>query len=782
MMKINKTIFIIPFLCMFFLWEMIFENKVPLAFDSSAHAPIKKWSENVSKNYDSFPQWFPNLFSGMPAYGGYINTSGDPTGLQTQKFFFDNKGLRMWFWLCIGGIGIYKFLRYKRKNRKSSLFGGIAYSLTPHIFGLINAGHSNKIMAVAFIPWVFFSVYFLFQSKSIKAVLLLSIVSALQLWMNHPQIVYYTWMFIAIWYIYYFISRFIRTRSLSSAKILILLIISIIITTLMVLDPYLDIFTFQKHSNRGALSVLDNSNETSSGTKWDYATQWSFHPAELISFILPYHFGLQNFTMKVKNRAEFIKNQSYWGYMPFTQSTHYMGLLVLVLPLISLIIRYKNVEYDNFEGLIWFIIFIFLIIGFGKHFSIIYKPLYDYAPFFSKFRIPSMIYILLVFCFSFLSASAIDYILKSDKNYLLDTSKIVLGTLIFLLFILFFLGEDFLSFSFANDSNYPSMASIFKANRIDYFNKGLVLGIILSTSTLGLIWSYVNGRLSKNYFSYLIIAILVLDLWILNREFLVLTKKKDFASQFQTNSKIEYLLNDNDNFRIFPVEDFNSNKYGYWGLQSIGGYRAIKLRNYQDMIDDKRLMDPRVLNMLNVKYLLTNSNVRNSSFKKVSGFKTLYENLDYFPRAWFVRNLINVKDQKSSFEKIKEISFRPKETAVVIDYDGPDLDSEGELNIEKLELFPNEIKIKCITDGGALLVLSEIYYDPGWKCKVDGINSKIYQTNHILRSVYVPNGEHEVIFYYDDSDWMTARIISRSSFIISIILVCFLFYRDRKVL
>lgn len=362
-MKINKTAFIIPFLCMFFLWEMIFENKVPLAFDSSAHAPIKKWSENVSKNYDSFPQWFPNLFSGMPAYGGYINTSGDPTGLQTQKFFFDNKGLRMWFWLCIGGIGIYNFLRYKRKNRKSSLFGGIAYSLTPHAFGLINAGHSNKIMAVAFIPWIFFSVYFLFQSKSIKAVILLSIISALQLWMNHPQIVYYTWMFISIWYSYYFISKFIKTKSLSSGKVLFLLILSIMITTLMVLDPYVDIFTFQKHSNRGALSVLDNSNETSSGTKWNYATQWSFHPAELVSFILPYHFGLQNFTMKVKNRAEFIKNQSYWGYMPFTQSTHYMGFLVLVLPFIALIIRAKNKEYDNFESFIWFIIFIFLIIG-----------------------------------------------------------------------------------------------------------------------------------------------------------------------------------------------------------------------------------------------------------------------------------------------------------------------------------------------------------------------------------------------------------------------------------
>ena len=46
----------------------------------------------------------------MPSYGAYINTSGDPTGLHSQKFFLENKGLRMWFWLSIGGMGLFWFL------------------------------------------------------------------------------------------------------------------------------------------------------------------------------------------------------------------------------------------------------------------------------------------------------------------------------------------------------------------------------------------------------------------------------------------------------------------------------------------------------------------------------------------------------------------------------------------------------------------------------------------------------------------------------------------------
>ena len=67
-------------------------------------------------------------------------------------------------------------------------------------------------------------------------------------------------------------------------------------------------------------------------------------------------------------------------------------------------------------------------------------------------------------------------------------------------------------------------------------------------------------------------------------------------------------------------------------------------------------------------------------------------------------------------------------------------------NSRIIKTSSNEIIINCKTTGGGLLVLSEVYYKNGWKCKIDGKDSKIYQTNHVLRSVYVPHGEHEVVF------------------------------------
>ena len=179
-------------------------------------------------------------------------------------------------------------------------------------------------------------VFLLFmKNKSIKSLCVLSLVTALQLWANHPQIVYYTWMIIGFYYIWNIILEY-KNQSLSLKTIARQtggILVSLLVAFLIVSDPYKEIYTFQKHSNRGAKSVLDKTNETSSGTDWQYATQWSFHPKELISFVYPYFYGLQNFSSRD------LKSAAYWGYMPFTQSTHYLGLIVLILASIGALLK-----------------------------------------------------------------------------------------------------------------------------------------------------------------------------------------------------------------------------------------------------------------------------------------------------------------------------------------------------------------------------------------------------------------------------------------------------------
>ena len=778
-MNKKYTWLIIPLITFFFLKDLIIYNKIPLASDMVAIEPIKEWLNTTSE----FPHWFPNLFSGLPSYGGYIYTPGHPLEPLLKTIYLNN-GVRFWFYLSIGGVGLFFLLQFLKVSNIASLFGGIAYSLTPYVFGLINAGHNNKIMAGAFTPLLLLCALYMFSNRSIKSILLLSIVSALQLWTNHPQIYYYTWIVIGSWWladrIYFFIKNNINFKN--TIQQFLFLTISIIISLLMVSDPYYDIYKFQSESNRGSASVLDQTDDTKKGTTWDYATQWSFHPLETISFIYPYYFGLQNFSVKNKSEPKkFMKQASYWGYMPFTQSTHYLGLLIVILSFFSLWHYFKYKEQNSTEVILWIISFIILMIGFGSHLPLFYKPLFKFAPFFSKFRVPSMIYMMLSLTMPMIAAISLDKIIndKFKKEIFLSSIK-VFGVFIFSSIILFLLGESLLSFSSPGDNRFIHYVDIVKDIRLELFNKGIFLALLICFGALFVIFLYSKNKISKDRFLFLLITILVIDLWVVNNEFLSLKDSKSMKNLFVQTQDIKYLNADTSAYRVFPADEIEANKYGYWNIQSIGGYHAVKLRHYQDLMDIGGFRRPVILNMLNVKYIITNKRIENRAFKKIEGVNNLYENLDVLPRSWVVGDINSVKSQRSSLLSIMDMSFKPNETATVIDYKGPDLIDYKGGNSKIIKTSPNEIIINCKTIGGGLLVLSEVYYGPGWKCKINGVQSNIYQTNHILRSVFVPDGEHEVIFYYDDSRWIVAKIVSRTSFFSAILIVCFLFFRDRK--
>ena len=118
----------------------------------------------------------------------------------------------------------------------------------------------------------------------------------------------------------------------------------------------------------------------------------------MISFIYPYYFGLQN--------TQDLEKGAYWGYMSFTQSTHYLGIIAILLHLGPLLKK-----PDKFEIFFWVVTILTIFTGFGSHF-LLYRPFYEFFPFFSKFRIPSMIYVLLAVSVPILASKSIDSLIK----------------------------------------------------------------------------------------------------------------------------------------------------------------------------------------------------------------------------------------------------------------------------------------------------------------------------------------------------------------------------------
>ena len=252
-----------------FLQEMILSNKLPESADMSQRMPLDRWAEDYKSRNDDMPQWYPHLFGGMPSYGGFIYAPADPSR-KIFDFLGFGWGLRYWIHFIIAGIGMYAYLRWKGISEIAGFFGSLSFSLSPYLFGLINAGHPAKMYAIAFIPLVLLFAEKVMEKQELRSALLLAILTALQLWTKHVQIVYYTWMLIVFFWLWRAGSALrLKQFNLKKSGLSIgLMAGAIVISGFLVVDPYLPIHQFQGYSTRGAASTLDAEGDAKKGTSW----------------------------------------------------------------------------------------------------------------------------------------------------------------------------------------------------------------------------------------------------------------------------------------------------------------------------------------------------------------------------------------------------------------------------------------------------------------------------------------------------------------------------------
>ncbi|MBK7980775.1 MAG: YfhO family protein [Ignavibacteriae bacterium] len=101
--------------------------------------------------------------------------------------------------------------------------------------------------------------------------------------------------------------------------------------------------------------------------------------------------------------------------------------------------------------------------------------------------------------------------------------------------------------------------------------------------------------------------------------------------------------------------------------------------------------------------------------------------------------------------------FKPDSIALILNtekLENANFNGKGE--IKTVEQNPNFIELESNTDTEQFMVLSEIYYPKGWKALVDGNETEIYQTNHILRGIQVPAGKHKITFEFRPQTYFTS--------------------------
>lgn len=123
------------------------------------------------------------------------------------------------------------------------------------------------------------------------------------------------------------------------------------------------------------------------------------------------------------------------------------------------------------------------------------------------------------------------------------------------------------------------------------------------------------------------------------------------------------------------------------------------------------------------------------------------DNLKVFPRAFVVNKYKVIKDKEKTIEEIykEENSLRDE----VILSEKPKLNIEHDENpqVSIVSYSSNLIRIVALTNKDGVLVLTDPYY-PGWKSFIDNKETKILRANHAFRAIELPAGKHDVTFVY----------------------------------
>lgn len=762
-------------------YPVVFQGEVPSSPDSVSPTVTSLALDAVYKETGRYPLWQPWSFSGMPTVEAftYLNGLYYPGVILG---FFQVEGLFLQLLhLVFAGLGGFVLLRRFRLHVVASFLGGAAFMLTPYMVTMFIYGHGSQLMTAAYMPWVLWATCRLLDSMRPSDMGVLALLAGFQLQRGHVQIAYYTWILLFL-----FVMMHLATGSSWSEKLKksamagIALGIAVIISSAI----YLPVLEYTPFSVRGAGS--------GGGTSYDYATMWSLHPLESITYLIPGAAGFGGIT--------------YWGRMPFTDYPNYAGIVVLCLAVTGFVAGRKNM----FSWLLAGSALLMMFLAFGKYFSPLYDLFYHFVPFFSRFRVPSMALIVVSLDLALLAGFGSHALMDGFKAKGLLTLKA--GAFLLALLVIFFLFAE-RPFELFLRSLFPvppvsslELAGLVNQVRWDQWRSGFLEMAGLSAVFAALAWLRYKKVLGAALFGGLVVLLALVDLLNVDRR-IVLPSPSSLRSSalvperyleaFYAEDEVIGFLGDAGGdeasaFRIYPAGTlFAENKFSLFGIESVGGYHPAKLHLYDEMLRVSRnLANIELLRMLNVRYVLSQvpldhpllTPVYENDLDLAGGPVRVgvYRLADSMERAWFVREGVSLQKGGDVYDQLLSGEINIARQALVEDAGWQGVERFGEGRIISVERVPEKITLSVQAEKEAFLVLSEVYYPLRWKATINGSSRQMFKVNGLLRGIIIPEGKHEVVCSFDRGSFENGRKLSLAGFATALFLVATRFSKSRR--
>lgn len=707
--------------------------------------------------------WTGSMFSGMPNYmvDAHIPSHEVSHGI-------GSKFLHLWLPETMGilfgyFLGFFILLLCFGVNPWISIIGALAMGMSTYFFLIIPAGHVTKALALGWLPPIIGGIHLIFRRKywvGIPIVLIFGMTSIVR----HPQMTYYIALLIGVMAIAE-ITLLIREKSWRdlgiSVGILIVcaaLIYGSEITWFKMNNEYL------KETMRGGHSELTKQaeNAPTEGLDIKYATDWSYGKGETMTLLIPnweggasgYNVGKDSELCKALRKQGVSKRDAenfcehaptYRGEKMFTSGAVYVGAIVCFLFLLGLLI-----VPGPYKWALLFATLMSIFLAWGKNMMWFTEFFFNYFPMYNKFRAVESILVVAEITMPLLGFMALQRIVSGEIEWkklrpnLLIAGGITAGIC---LFAALFAGSFDMTSSYDAQWKGQMPQWVYDAildQRVAMLKADAWRSLLFVVLGFGLTFWYAwqKEKEDKAAWAYILyggmVLLILADMVPVNKRFFNddnFVKRKDSEAYFKMQPYEEQILQDESlDYRVLNLNTntFNDSRTSY-RLKSVGGYSAVKLRRYQDLIDEHiSQMNWNVLNMLNTKYIVTRQGV--------------YPNPDAMGNAWFVNDVQFVPTPDDESAALKTLDLH--KTAVADEKFREVLTCIPQANegdkIELITYTPDKLTYLSTAAHDRVAVFSEIYYPHGWHLYVDGEEKELGRANYVLRAAVIPAGEHTV--------------------------------------